>query len=96
MRNFLFYKLLNGKKLLFLSILFTFSVISYYNIRMGPVGITSNDTVYYIRWADNLIDLKFNLLNFYIQNPFMDSNIFLYYPSTFHGISKIFFWWRVA
>ena len=91
MRNFLFYKLLNGKKLLFLSILFTFSVISYYNIRMGPVGITSNDSVYYIRWADNLIDLKFNLLNFYIQNPFMNSTYFYTIPVLFMALAKFFF-----
>lgn len=86
-----FYKLLNDKKLLFLSILFTFSVISYYNIRLGPFGITSNDTVYYIRWVDNLIDLKFNLYDFYVQNPFMDSTYFYTIPVLFMSLAKFFF-----
>ena len=91
MRNFLFYKLLNSKKLLFLSILFTFSAISYYNIRMGPVGITSPDTVTYIGWADSLIDLRFNLYDFYVQNPLMDTTYYYTIPVLFMALAKFFF-----
>ncbi len=63
MKKSLLDKLNLSKKNLYFSVLFFFLIIAYYNLNSGY--IESSDSHKYSRWADSLIGLKFNLIEFY-------------------------------
>jgi len=90
MLNNPFYKIINTKKFLYLSIVITFSIISFYIIDEGP-NISSPDTILHLKWADSLIQLKFNLYNFYTQNPFVTPTYFYTIQIILVALAKFFF-----
>ena len=51
-------------KILYLSVLLCFSLIAYYILRSG--FSMSSDSERYSKWADNLINLDFNLYEFFL------------------------------
>ena len=68
-----------GNKILYLSILICFSLITLYNVKIG--FIMSPDSNTFSRWADDLIKLNFNFYEYYVQNTYIRSNIFLQFQS---------------
>ena len=63
------YKLMNSKKFLYLSVFLTLLLIIAYLLNKGPI-YTSPDTSLYLKWAESLINLKFNFYDFFKQNSF--------------------------
>jgi hypothetical protein len=89
MKEILFSQLINGKKLLYLSILATFSMIAYFNVSIGYV--MSPDSFGYSRWADDLIKLDFNLYDYFVQNTFFTPSYFYTTPVMVVALLKVFF-----
>ena len=78
-----------GSKLLYLSILISFSLIAYYNLDFG--FLMSSDSDGYAKWADNLIKLDFNLFNYYSQSTSDNPNYIYTIPVLLISLSKFFF-----
>jgi hypothetical protein len=78
-----------GQKLLYLSVLVTFSMIAYYNISIGYV--MSPDSFGYSRWADALIKLDFNLYKYHSQNTFWTPSYFYTTPVFIVALLKVIF-----
>lgn len=64
------YKLMNSKKFLYLSVFLTLFLIIAYLLNKGP-NYTSPDTSLHLKWAESLINLKFNFYDFFKQNSFV-------------------------
>jgi len=88
MKSFLFTQLRDSKKLLYLSILVSFSIIAYYHVSIGYCFCGDGHT--YSDWADDLIKLNFNLSNYYDQNIWALS-FFYTLPVTVVALLKVFF-----
>lgn len=78
-----------GIKILYLSILISFLLISYYNLKIG--FFMSPDSYDYSRWADDLIQLDFNLYNFYFNSTFFTPSYMYTLPVVLVALSKFFF-----
>ena len=78
-----------GNKILYLSILICFSLITLYNVKIG--FIMSPDSNTFSRWADDLIKLNFNFYEYYVQNTYIRSNIFYTIPVLLIAIFKLTF-----
>ena len=78
-----------GNKILYLSILICFSLIAFYNIKIG--FIMSPDSSTFSRWADDLIKLNFNFYEYYDQNTYIRSNIFYTIPVLLIAVLKLTF-----
>lgn len=89
MKNSLLSQFRDEKKLLYLSILVTFSIIAYYHVSIGYV--IANDTPTYSRWADDLIKLNFNLSNYYVQSTFSVPPYFYTLPVIVISLFKVLF-----
>jgi hypothetical protein len=90
MKEFFFSRLLDSKRFLYLSILITFSIIAYYNLSIGYV--MSPDSFGYSRWADDLIQLNFNLYNYYVhQIEWHTPSYFYTTPVVIIALLKVFF-----
>lgn len=76
-------------KILCLSFIISFSLISYINLNIG--FIMSSDSHAYSRWADELIKLDFNLVNFYNQNTYHRPNYIYTIPVFLIALAKIIF-----
>ena len=76
-------------KVLCLSFTISFSLIAYVNLDVGFV--MSPDSFAYSTWADNLIKLDFNLLNFYNQNAYHRPNYIYTVPVLIIALSKVLF-----
>ena len=85
-----------GVKLLYLGVFITFSLIAYYNLNI--VVIMSPDSGTYSRWADDLIELDFNLYKYYFQNTFFTPSYMYTLPVFLVAISKTIFSteWQIA
>ena len=79
----------HGIKLLYVSILLSFSLIAYYNLDFG--FLMSSDSYGYAKWADDLIKLDFNLFNFYSQSATDNPNYIYTIPVILISLSKFFF-----
>ena len=90
MKKNLFFQWTNSKFFLYLSIIFTFSVISYYLVGKGP-NVGSPDTNTFAGWADKLIKLKFNFIEFYAQNYFSGQIYFYTTNIVLISLSKVIF-----
>mgnify|MGYP001281796039 CR=1 FL=1 len=75
--------------ILCLSFIISFSLISYINLNIG--FIMSSDSHAYSRWADELIKLDFNLVNFYNQNTYYRPNYIYTIPVFLIALAKIIF-----
>jgi hypothetical protein len=53
--------------------------------------ISTPDTVTFSRWADSLIDLRFNLMAYYDQNQFVSSPVFYTLPVSLIALLKVVF-----
>ena len=78
-----------GSKILYLSILISFSLIAYYNLDFG--FLMSSDSYGYAGWADDLIKLDFNLFNYYSQSTSDNPNYIYTIPVLLISLSKFFF-----
>lgn len=78
-----------GLKILYLTIIFSFSLILYYNLHKGFV--MSSDSLWYSDAADDLIKLNFNLLSYYFQNTHTIPSFFYTFPILLIAISKLLF-----
>lgn len=78
-----------GNKTLFLSQIVSFILIAYYNLSNGYV--MSPDSNSYSEWADKLIDLNFNLYNYYLQNTFINPNYLYTTPVLIIAFIKVLF-----
>ncbi len=78
-----------GNKTLFLSQFICFILIAYYNLSNGYV--MSPDSNSYSEWADKLIDLNFNLYNYYLQNTFINPNYLYTTPVLIIAFIKLLF-----
>ena len=90
MNFFLLTQLIDSKKLLYLSILVSFSIIAYYHVSIGHC--MCGDAKTYSEWGDDLIKLNFNLFNYYDQNNFFTPSFFYTVPVTLVALLKVFFW----
>ena len=63
MKKYLLDRFNFSKKNLYFLVLFFFLIIAYYNLSSGY--IESSDSHRFARWANSLIELKFNLMDFY-------------------------------
>jgi hypothetical protein len=89
MKNILLKQFRHGEKLLYLSILITFSIIAYHHLSIGYR--MSPDSYTYSGWADDLIKLNFNLYNYYAQNTFWTPSFFYTIPVAVVALLKVFF-----
>ena len=78
-----------GTTILYLVILISFSFIAYYNFNIG--FRMSPDSMTYSKWADNLIRLNFNLIEYYKQNSFINPNYIYTIPILLIAFFKIIF-----
>jgi hypothetical protein len=76
-------------RILFLVILIFFSLITFYNLKIGLR--MSSDSHTFSRWADNLINLNFNFYQYYIQNTFGNPNFIYTVPILLMSITKLIF-----
>ena len=90
LKKFFFNKFIQSKEILLLSFFLTFSVIAYYNLNLGPI-MSPDTVVHYSKWADSLIDLNFNLIAFYYQNPFVAPTYFYTIPLILMAFTKLIF-----
>lgn len=79
----------HGLKILYLTILFSFSLISYYNLYKGFV--MSSDSLWYSDAANDLIKLNFNLLTYYFQNTHIIPSFFYTFPVFIIALLKLLF-----
>lgn len=78
-----------GDKILFFSQIISFILIAYYNLSNGYV--MSPDSNSYSEWADKLIELNFNLFNYYSQNNFINPNYLYTIPVLIIALIKLLF-----
>ena len=78
-----------GTSILYLSILISFLLITYYNLSIE--FIMSPDGHQYSGWADDLIKLNFNFYNFYFQNTFFTPSYMYTLTVVLIALSKFFF-----
>ena len=78
-----------GFKALYLSFIVCFLLIVYRNLDIGFV--MSPDSYTYSSWADDLIKLDFNLVNYYSQNTFFRPNYIYTIPVLLIAILKVIF-----
>lgn len=78
-----------GHKVLYLTIFLCFSIIASYNLNKGFV--MSSDSETFSTWADDLIELSFNLYSYYAQNTFINPNYFYSTPIILIALSKSLF-----
>ena len=76
-------------KYIFASILLSFFIILFYHLNIGYK--MSPDSHNYSTWADDLIKLKFNLKEYYLQNSFIVSSFFYTTPVILAALCKFFF-----
>jgi len=76
-------------KYIFASILLSFFIILFYHLNIGYK--MSPDSHNYSTWADDLIKLKFNLKEYYLQNNFIVSSFFYTTPVILVAFCKFFF-----
>lgn len=88
-KTFLSEQWIYGSRILYLSIIFTFSLIAYYNLNKGFV--MSSDSVWYSEAADEIIKLKFKLYSYYIQNTHTIPNFFYTLPILLIATLKLLF-----
>lgn len=91
MNNFIFRSFNFKNSYLYLIIILTFIVISYYHLNSG--FYMSPDSHRFSRWADELIKLDFNLFNFYlIEKDFHRPHLFFFsVPVLLIAVCKIIF-----
>ena len=78
-----------GDKILFFSQIISFILITYSNLSNGYV--MSPDSNSYSEWADKLIELNFNLFNYYSQNNFISPNYLYTIPVLIIALIKLLF-----
>ena len=78
-----------GSPILYVGILISFLLISYYNLSIGY--IMSPDSFFYSKYVDHLIKLNFNIYNFYSQSTFINPNYTVTIPVLLMALSKSFF-----
>ncbi len=80
-----------GEKIIYIVLLICFGFISYYNLNIG--FIMSPDSQGYSQSADVLVNLKFNLFEYFTQKTISDINPSYIYtiPVVLISLSKIFF-----
>ncbi len=87
-----------SKKNLYFSVLFFFLIIAYYNLNSGY--IESSDSHRFSRWADSLIELKFNVFDFYkIEKADHRPHLFFFtVPVLLISLCKVIFlnYWQLA
>ncbi len=78
-------------KILYISILITFLLISFYNLSSGFV--MSSDSYRFTRWADSLIKLNFNFYEFFLleKTPNRPSLFFFSVPVFLIALCKVLF-----
>jgi hypothetical protein len=89
MKNILSTQLKHGSISLYFSILVAFVMISFYNLSIGFV--MSPDSYTYSEWADDLIKLKFNFYDYFVQNTFFTPSYFYTTPVVIVALLKVFF-----
>ena len=79
-----------GNTVLFLAILVCFSLIAYYHLSLS--FSMSSDSVRFSRWADDLIRLNFNFIEFYSidKASHRPSLFFFQFPVFFISYAKSF------
>ena len=87
-----------SKENLYFSVLFFFLFIAYYNLNSGY--IESSDSYRFSRWADSLIELKFNIFDFYkIEKADHRPHLFFFtVPVLLISLCKVIFlnYWQIA
>ena len=78
-----------GNIILYSVILLCFSLIAYHNLNIG--FRMSSDSEAFSRWSDNLISLKFNLYQYYIENTFGNPNFIYTIPIILISFAKLIF-----
>ncbi len=78
-----------GTTILYLAIFISFLTIAYYHLSTG--FSMSSDSFTYSIWADELIKLDFNLLNYYKQNTYIRPNYIYTTPVIIIALLKLFF-----
>lgn len=64
------YNIMNSKNFLYLSVFLTLFLIIAYLLNKGP-NYSSPDTLLHLKWAESLVNLKFNFYDFFKQNSFV-------------------------
>ena len=85
-----------GSVVLYFLLTICFLAISYNHLSIGYM--MSPDARTYSRWADTLIELNFNLFNYYSQNTFINPNYIYTIPVLIIALLKIIFGteWQIA
>lgn len=78
-----------SKLILYFSILLTFSIIAFYNLKTGFV--MSTDSNQFSSWADNLIKLNFNIFKYYEQIKFIAGSYFYTTFIVLISLTKVIF-----
>ncbi len=78
-----------SKLILYFSILLTFSIIAFYNLKTGFV--MSTDSNQFSFWADNLIKLNFNIFKYYEQIKFIAGSYFYTTFIVLISLTKVIF-----
>lgn len=78
-----------GKIILYFSIIITFLIIAFYNLKIG--FIMSGDSKQFSSWADNLIKLNFNFFEYYNQVTFIAGSYFYTTTILLISLSKLIF-----
>ena len=98
MKKLLLDRLNFSKENLYFSVLFFFLIIAYYNLNSGY--IESSDSYRFSRWADSLIELKFNIIDFYkIEKADHRPHLFFFtVPVLLISLCKVIFlnYWQIA
>ena len=84
------YKLMNSKNFSYLSVFLTLFLIIAYLLYKGPI-YTSPDTSLHLKWAESLINLKFNFYDFFKQNSFVTPIYFYTIQIFLVATTKFFF-----
>ena len=87
-----------SKEKLYFSVLFFFLIIAYFNLNSGY--IESSDSHRFSRWADSLIEFKFNVIDFYkIEKSDHRPHLFFFtVPVLLISLCKVIFlnYWQLA
>ena len=78
-----------GTSILYLAIFTSFSIIAYFHLSTGYS--MSSDSFTYSIWADDLIKLDFNLLNYFKQNTYIRPNYIYTTPVIIIALFKLLF-----
>ena len=82
-------KWIYGTKILYLTILLSFSLITFYHLSKGFV--MSPDSFWYSEAADDLIKLDFDLITYYFYNTHTIPSFFYTFPVLLIALSKLLF-----